>query len=81
MNGRRRPRKVPWNLEQVLKNSPAYRAWNAKKAVVGTREALLGPHQSGDEELRLSITGEPGKCQTAERESEGVIVAMMDGTT
>ena len=29
----------------------------------------------------LSITGDPGKCQAAERKSEGAVVVMMDRTT
>ncbi len=29
----------------------------------------------------LAITGETGKCQTVERESEGVTVVMTGGTT
>jgi hypothetical protein len=43
----RRPRKAPQTLERVLKNSPAYGAWNVKQAVVGTGEALLGPRPAG----------------------------------
>ncbi|HUY86094.1 MAG TPA: hypothetical protein VMU77_03190 [Acidimicrobiales bacterium] len=39
----RRPRKAFMNLERMLKVSPAYGAWNVKKVVVGTGEALLGP--------------------------------------
>ena len=35
------------NLELVLKNSPAYGAWNVKKAVVGTGDTLLDPHSVG----------------------------------
>ena len=31
------------NLERMPRNSPAYGAWNVKKVVVGTGEALLGP--------------------------------------
>jgi hypothetical protein len=29
----------------------------------------------------LAITGDPGKCQAAERESEGVVVVTTGGTT
>jgi hypothetical protein len=43
----RRPWKAPRILERVLKNSPAYGAWNVKQAVVGTGEALLGPRPAG----------------------------------
>ena len=43
----RRPWKAPQILERVLKNSPAYGAWNVKQAVVGTGEALLGPRPAG----------------------------------
>jgi hypothetical protein len=43
----RRPRTAPRILERVLKNSPAYGAWNVKQAVVGTGEALLGPPPAG----------------------------------
>ena len=43
----RRPRTAPQILERVLTNSPAHGAWNVKKAVVGTGEALLGPRPAG----------------------------------
>ncbi len=43
----RRPWKAPEILERVLKNSSAYGTWNVKKVVVGTGEALLGPHPVG----------------------------------
>jgi hypothetical protein len=33
------------------------------------------------EGVRLPITGDPGKWQVAERESEGVTVVMTGGTT
>src|SRR5581483_7455831 len=55
-------------------------AWNGQKVVLGTGEALLGPALRGWEQ-RLSITGQPGKGQAAERESEGVVVVMTAGTT
>jgi len=58
-----------WVLERVLKNSPAHGAWNVKQ-VVGTREALHYPRPAGSG-VRPPITGEPGKWQAVERESEG----------
>jgi hypothetical protein len=66
-------------LERVLKNLPAQGAWNGQKGVLGTGEILLGPG-SAVREAALSITGN-GKCQAAERKSEGVVVVMMDRTT
>lgn len=39
----RGPEQLPLILERMPKNSPAYGAWNVKKVVVGTGEALLGP--------------------------------------
>jgi len=35
------------SLERMPRNSPAYGAWNVKKVVVGTGEALLGPCPAG----------------------------------
>jgi len=43
MKGGRRPRTAPGNLERMPKNPPAHGAWNGRKGVVGTGEALLGP--------------------------------------
>ena len=75
----RRPWTAPEILERVLKNLPAQGAWNGQKGVLGTGEILLGPG-SAVREAALSITGN-GKCQGAERKSEGVVVVMMDRTT
>jgi hypothetical protein len=66
----RRPWKAPEILERVLKNSPAHGAWNVKQAVVETGEASSALVLRGCG-VRLPITGEPGKWQAAERESEG----------
>ena len=41
------------NLERMLKDSPAYGAWNVKKVVVGTGETLLGPVLWGREHACL----------------------------
>ena len=60
-------------------NLPAQGAWNGQKGVLGTGEILLGPG-SAVREAPLSITGN-GKCQGAERKSEGAVVVMMDRTT
>jgi hypothetical protein len=43
--------------------------------VLGNGEVLLGPVTVGDGKRCLAITGDPGKCQVAERKSEGVVVA------
>jgi hypothetical protein len=43
--------------------------------VLGTGEILLGPATVGGGKRGLSITGDPGKCQAAERKSEGAVVA------
>ena len=43
--------------------------------VLGTGEILLGPATVGGRKRYLSITGDPGKCQVAERKSDGVVVA------
>jgi hypothetical protein len=67
-------------LERVSKNLPAQGARNGQKVVLGTGEILLGPG-SAVREAVLSITGDPGKCQAAERKSEGVVVVTMDRTT
>ena len=80
MKGGRRPRTAPENLERVPTNPPAHGAWNGRKGVVGTGEALLGPVLRGREACPL-ITGDPGKWRAAERESEGVVVVMTVGTT
>jgi hypothetical protein len=61
-------------------NLPAQGAWNGQKGVLGTGEILLGPGPAAQEAC-LPITGEPGKCQAAERMSEGAVVVMMDRTT
>jgi hypothetical protein len=61
-------------------NLPAQGAWNGQKVVLGTGEILLGPG-SAAREACLSITGDPGKWQVAERKSEGVVVVMTIGTT
>jgi hypothetical protein len=61
-------------------NLPAQGAWNGQKGVLGTGEILLGPGPAAREAC-LPITGEPGKCQAAERKSEGAVVVMMDRTT
>ena len=47
---------------------------------MGTGEALLGPVLRGCG-ASLPITGDPGKWQAAERESEGVVVVTTGGTT
>ena len=47
---------------------------------MGTGEALLGPGPAGAGS-ELPITGDPGKRQAAERESEGVVVVTTGGTT
>ena len=60
-------------------NLPAQRAWNGQKGVLGTGEILLGPG-SAVREAALSITGH-GKCQGAERKSEGAVVVLTVGTT
>lgn len=62
-------------------NPPAQRAWNGQRVVLGTGEALLGPGPCGGPEAVLSITGDPGKWQAAERKSEGVVVVTTAGTT
>ena len=41
VNRWRRPWKTSLYLEQMLKNSPAYGAWNVKKALMGTGEIRL----------------------------------------
>ena len=43
--------------------------------VSGNGEILLGPVTVGGGKRCLSITGDPGKCQAAERKSEGAAVA------
>ena len=63
----------------MLKNLPAQRAWNGQKGVLGTGEILFGPG-SAVREAALSITGH-GKCQGAERKSEGAVVVLTVGTT
>ena len=60
-------------------NLPAQGAWNGQKGVLGTGEILLGPG-SAVREAALSITGH-GKCQGAERKSEGAVLVMTVGTT
>jgi len=79
MWGGRRPRTAPENLERVPKNPPAHGAWNGRKGVVGTGEALLGPG-SAAREAGPPITND-GKWRAAERESEGATVVMTAGTT
>ena len=64
----------------MLKDLPAQGERNGQKVVLGTGEALFGPGSAAREAI-LSITGDPGKCQAAERESEGVVVVKMGGTT
>ena len=54
-------------------NPPAYGARNGHKVVLGTGESLTGLGLAARERV-LSITGEPGKWQTAGRQSEGVVV-------
>jgi len=49
MKGGRRPRTAPENLERVPTNPPAHGAWNGRKGVVGTGEALLGPGSAARE--------------------------------
>ncbi len=44
-------------------------------AVLGNGEILLGPVTVGGGKRCLAITGDPGKCQAAERKSEGVVLA------
>ena len=43
--------------------------------MLGNGEILLGPATVGGGKRRPVITGDPGKCQVAERKSEGVVVA------
>lgn len=80
MQRRRRPWTAPEILERVPRNPPAYGAWNGQKVVLGTGEGLLGPG-SAAREAGPPITGEPGKWRAAERQSEGVVVAVKAGTT
>lgn len=54
--------------------------WNGQMGAKGTGEALLGPSLRATEACR-PITGDPGKWSAAERESEGVVVAVTGGTT
>ena len=70
----RRSGTTPGILERVSRNLPAQGARNGQKGVLGTGEILLGPG-SAVREAALSITGDPGKCQAAERKSEGVVGA------
>jgi hypothetical protein len=49
--------------------------------VLGTGETLLGPVSAGDRKQHRSISGDPVKWPVAERESEGVVVVLMVGTT
>jgi hypothetical protein len=67
-------------LEPVPRDLPAQGAWNGHKVVLGTGEILLGPALWG-RVAALSITGDPGKWQAAERKSEGVVVVVTAGTT
>jgi hypothetical protein len=69
-------------LEPVSTNLPAQGAGNGQRVVLGTGEILLGPVLR-ERVAVLSITGDPGKWQAAERESEGVVVAIegRDNTT
>jgi len=60
-------------------NLPAQGACNGQKGVLRTREILLGPG-SAAREAALSITGN-GKCQGAERKSEGAVGVLTAGTT
>jgi hypothetical protein len=61
-------------------NLPAQGERNGQKVVLGTGEILLGPG-SAARVAALSITGDPGKWQAAERKSEGVVVVTTAGTT
>ncbi len=79
MKGGRRPRTAPKILERVPKNPPAHGAWNGRRGVVGTGEALLGPG-SAAREAGPPITTH-GKWRAAERESEGAVVVKTAGTT
>jgi hypothetical protein len=63
------------------KNLPAQGEWNGQKVVLGTGEILLGPAPAVEREAALSITGDPGKWQAAERKSEGAVVVTTAGTT
>jgi hypothetical protein len=56
-------------------NPPAWWAWNGQKVVLGNGEILLGPAAVGGGKRCLSITGDPGKWQAAERKSDGVVLA------
>ena len=60
-------------------NLPAQGAWNGQKGVLGTGGILLGPGPAA-REAPLSITGD-GKCQGAERKSEGAVGVLTAGTT
>ena len=72
---RRRPRKVPGNRKRAPKNPPAQWARNGQMVVLGNGEILLGPVTTGGGKRCLAITGDPGKCQAAERKSDGVVLA------
>ena len=61
-------------------NLSAYGTRNGQKVVLGTGEILLGPG-SAVRVAVLSITGDPGKWQAAERKSEGAVVVTTAGTT
>ena len=71
----RRPQKVSGIQKRAPKNPPACSVLNGQIVVSGNGEILLGPVTTGGGKRYLSITGDPGKCQAAERKSEGVVVA------
>ena len=68
-------------MERVRRNLPAYGARNGQTVVLGTGETLLGPVPAGDLVQHRSISGSTVKRSVAERESEGVVVVPMVGTT
>jgi hypothetical protein len=68
-----------WEPGAGAKEPSGVGAWNGRKVVVGTGEALGGPEPAGFGKQCLPITGEAGKWQAATRESEGVVVPP-DGT-
>ena len=62
------------------RTSRRIRAWNGKTVVLGTGETLLGP-VTAETGVRRLISGSTVKWSIAERESEGVVVVTMAGTT
>jgi hypothetical protein len=63
-----------WEPGAGAKEPSGVGAWNGRRGVVGTGEALGGPEPAGFEKQCLPRTGETGNWQAATRESEGVVV-------